>query len=178
MFRCHANSSQNLALLPYIEIIKWCWYSLEINDLDFCFLWRIHDGKKKLTTGFHKRCFFFFLVSLEEANHGTLPYGGLVSFDAQTNGYFGGRTVGRAQGGQSVQLPFGWVALLPASCAARGWAGRPAVPMLPAVLVLQGSGWLKAQLCPSVSLMDGLSLDVGMKAVLADFFFLVLLIYL
>lgn len=108
------------------------------------------------------------MVSLVDANHGTLPCGGLVSFDAQTNGYLGGRTMGRAQGAQGVQsvrLPFGWVALLPASCAACGWAGRPAVLMLPAVPVLQGSGWLKAQLCPSVSLMDGLSLDVGMKAV-------------
>lgn len=72
--------------------------------------------------------------------------------------------MGRAQGVQSVRLPFGRVALLPARCSACAWAGKPAVPMLPAVPVLQGSGWLKAQLCPSVSLMDGLSLDVGMKA--------------
>lgn len=113
---------------------------------------------------------FSCLASLEDANHGTLPCGGLVSFDAHTNGYLGGKTMGRAQGVQSVRLPFSWVALLPDSCAACGWAGRPAVPVLPAVPtlpavpVLQGSGWLKAQLCPSVSLMDGLSLDVGMKA--------------
>lgn len=78
--------------------------------------------------------------------------------------------MGRAQGVQSVRLPFGWVALLPASCAACGWTGRPAVPMLPAVPVLQGSGWLKAVLCPYVSLMDGLSLDVGMKTVFTIFF--------
>lgn len=118
-----------------------------------------------------QKTFFCFLASLEDANHRTLTCGGLIRFDAHTNGCLGGRTTGRAQGVQSVRLQFGWVQLLPASCAACGWAGRPAVPirpavaMLPAVPVPQGSGWLKAQLCPSVSFMDGLSLDVGMKAV-------------
>lgn len=94
-----------------------------------------------------QKTFFSFLASLEDANHRTLTCGGLIKFDAHTNGCLGGRTTGRAQGVQSVRLPFGWVQLLPASCAA--WLGWEAS------CAHTASCGHAAQLCPRPRVVDG-----------------------
>lgn len=112
---------------------------------------------------------FSFLVSLEDGNHGTLLCGRLARFDAHTNGYLGGRTMGRAQGVQSVRLPFGRVALLPASCAVCAWLEGQLCPCCQLCLCSRAmDGWKHN--CPSVSLMDGLSLDVGWRLFSIHFF--------
>lgn len=69
------------------------------------------------------KTFLTFLASLKDANHETPTCGGLVSSDAYTNSYLGGRAEGAAHKAQSMSLPLGWRVSVASwlCCVGLGW---------------------------------------------------------